>query len=253
MSGIGGYGRRLTTRGRGRGRPAQGRARQKGLTLAEVMVALLIFSLIAASSVYALRLGVESRDQLEAADDELKRLQLARLLIKEDLAQITPRPARDEFGIAPASVFFGGEVVFSGRREDDERILLSFVRGGWVNPGAVSPRSALQHVEYVFTGGALVRRARAFVDETQASEGFERVLFDNLDEAYTEFLVGEVRGDLDWADAWPLDGAVIGGAGGGADASLPRAVALVMRMEEGAPLLRQYFWLGELGLPGGGP
>jgi len=228
---------------------------QRGLTLAEVLVALLVFSLIAASSVYALRLGVDARDQLEAADAELKRLQLARMLIKEDLAQIVRRPARDEFGIAAPSVFFGGDVVFSGREEDDERILFSFVRGGWINPGAVAPRSALQHVEYVFTRRALVRRARAFVDETQASEGVERVLFDDLDDAHTEFLIGEARGDLDWAEIWPVAGAGAGGAaggsGGGVNLAAPRAAALVIE-ENGAPPLRMHFWIGDLGQGSGG-
>ena len=214
---------------------------QKGLTLAEVMIALLVFSLIAASSVYALRLGVESRDQLEAADGELKRLQLARLLVKEDLAQVVARPARDEFGTQRPAIFLGGQAVFGGSVEDDERILLSFVRGGWINPGAVAPRSALQHVEYVFRNGALVRRARVFVDETQNSERFERVVFDGLEDAYTEFLIGEVRGGLDWAEAWPV---------GTTGDSAPRAVALVIE-EEGAAPLRMLFWIGDVGAQGG--
>ena len=218
----------------------QGRSGQKGLTLAEVMIALLVFSLIAASSVYALRLGVESRDQLETADSELKRLQLARLLVKEDLAQIVARPARDAFGVQVPAVFQGGQSVFGGRVEDDEEILMSFVRGGWINPQAIAPRSALQHVEYIFRDGEVIRRARTFVDETQGGEHVERVVFDGLEDAYTEFLIGEVRGELDWAEAWPV----------GNDGSRPpQAVALVIE-EEGVPPLRQLFWLGDLGAGG---
>jgi prepilin-type N-terminal cleavage/methylation domain-containing protein len=62
------------------------RSQQQGLTLPEVLIALLVFSAIAATSVYALRLGVDSRDQLARVDDELKSFQLARTLIKEDMA-----------------------------------------------------------------------------------------------------------------------------------------------------------------------
>lgn len=211
---------------------------QAGMTLAEVMVALLVFSLIAASSVYALRLGVESRDQLELADDELKRFQLARLLIKEDLAQVVARPARDEFGVQRSAVFMGGQAVFGGSVEDDEEILLSFVRGGWTNPGAVAPRSAIQHVEYIFRNGALIRRARAFVDEAQNSERFERVIFEDIEDAYAEFLIGETRGELDWAEAWPL------GPGGERP---PPAVALVIEEADEAAPLRMLFWIGDVG------
>lgn len=210
---------------------------QAGMTLAEVMVALLIFALIASSSVYALRLGVNSRDQLEEADAALKSIQLARILIKEDLAQTTARPARDEFGVQRTNIFEGGQASFGGRAEDDERILFSFVRGGRINPGALSPRSALQHVEYIYRGGEVIRRARAFVDETSNSETIERVVFAGLTDAYAEFLNGETRGELNWVEAWPVGATGVGP---------PRAVALVL--EEGnAPSLRLLFWIGDLG------
>lgn len=210
---------------------------QKGMTLAEVMVALLVFALIAASSVYALRLGVNSRDQLEDADATLKSIQLARILIKEDLAQTTARPARDDFGVQRENIFEGGQAVYGGSIEDDEQILMSFVRGGWINPGALSPRSALQHVEYIYRDGAVIRRARAFVDKTTNGETVERTVFTNLTDAYAEFLNGETRGELNWAEAWPV------GASGDRP---PRAVALVLE-EENAEPLRLLFWVGDLG------
>lgn len=213
--------------------------KQKGMTLPEVMVALLVFSLISASSVYALRLGVDSRDQLEAADAELKSLQLARILIKEDLAQIVARPVRNEFGEQGQFIFEGGQSVFGGRIEDDERILFSFVRGGRINPGALAPRSALQHVEYVFRDGAVVRRSRSFVDETTNSETVERIIFDDIQDARAEFLNGQVRGELDWADAWPVGG----------NGRPPRAVAVITE-KENTPPLRQLFWIGGLGEAG---
>lgn len=217
-----------------------GLRQQQGLTLPEVLIALLIFSLISASSVYALRLGVDSRDQLAAADEALKKLQIARILIKEDLAQAVLRPTRDEFGVPRRNVFEGGQAAFGGRIEDDEAILLSFVRAGWINPGALAPRSALQHVEYVFRDGAVIRRARAFMDETSNTDRLERVLFEGLADAHAEFLNGEFRGDLVWADAWPVGGGV----------GAPRAVALTLEWEDAEPL-RQLFWIGDLG--GGDP
>ncbi len=211
---------------------------QKGVTLPEVLVSLLIFALIASASVYALRLGVDSRDQLGAADDRLKKLQIARSLIKEDLAQTVARPVRNEFGELTPVPFAGGQVSFASRAEDDEKILMSFTRGGWLNPRAAAPRSALQHVDYVFRRGAVVRRARIYLDEAPKAELVERVLFDDLEDAHAQFLVGEFRGELNWGDAWPTSNAAVG---------LPRAIALVLDREDAAPL-RQLFWIGELGV-----
>ncbi len=211
-------------------------SKQLGMTLPEVLIALLIFAAIAATSVYALRLGVDSRDQLAAADERLKSLQLARTLIKEDMAQIVLRNVRDEYGEKQAVAFRGNLVAFGGRAEDDETILAAFVRNGWRNPNADAPRSTLQHVEYVFKDRSLLRRARIYLDEASRSEVVERVLFDDLDEANISFLTGENRGELAWADIWPVSGA----------SPPPTAVSLTLSWPEQPPLV-QRFWIGAIG------
>lgn len=211
------------------------RRAQKGLTLPEVLIALLVFSAIAATAVYTLRLGVDSRDQLASVDDELKSFQIARTLIKEDLAQISMREVRDEFGDGRPAPFMGNLTSFGSRREDDERVLASFVRAGWINPGAEEPRSALQYVEYVFRAGDLIRRSRAYLDEATDADVSERVLFRNLVDAQAGFLLGEQRGELEWLDIWPVSG--IGGP--------PRAVSIRLEREGRAPI-EQLFWIGAM-------
>lgn len=210
--------------------------RQKGFTLPEVMIALLVFAAIASASVYALRLGVDSRDQLAAADERLKAFQIARTLIKEDLAQTALRSVRDEFGQRVPAAFRGNIVEFGGRVEDDETLLLAFVRNGWRNPNADAPRSSLQYVEYILKGGALIRRARVYLDETSQSDIVERVLFEGLEDASASFLIGETRGELEWADIWPVSGA----------SQPPPAVSLTLTWPDEAPL-EQRFWVGDIG------
>ena len=210
---------------------------QIGVTLPEVMISLLIFALIASASVYALRLGVDSREQLGVADSRLKNLQIARTLIKEDMAQIVPRQVRDEYGGVSSAAFAGGQTVFAGRVEDDEKILVAFTRGGWLNPRASSPRSALQRVEYIFKGNTVVRRTRVYLDEAPNTEFAERVLFDGVEDARAEFLIGEFRGELDWGDVWPTTDQTSGA---------PRAIAIIVDRGEETPL-RQLFWIGDLG------
>jgi general secretion pathway protein J len=217
------------------------RRRQRGLTLPEVLIALLVFSAIAATSVYALRLGVDSRDQLARVDDELKAFQIARAIIKEDMAQVTMRRVRNEFGDMEETVFRGNLESFGARREDDERLLAAFVRGGWINPDAEAPRSALQYVEYVYRNGALIRRSRAYLDEAPDADMSERVLFGDLQDARATFLLGEARGELEWADIWPV----------GANAPPPKAVAITLE-REGRPPLQQFFWIGAFAAPAPG-
>ncbi|MCK5745879.1 MAG: type II secretion system minor pseudopilin GspJ [Oricola sp.] len=215
------------------------RHRQKGMTLPEVLIALLVFAAIAGTSVYALRLGVDSRDQLARADANLKAFQIARTLIKEDMAQVTPRRVRNEFGDMEETVFRGNLESFGARREDDERLLAAFVRGGRINPDAAAPRSALQYVEYVYRNGALIRRSRAYLDEASRADVSERVLFDDLVDARAAFLLGEDRGELQWADICPV-------AGGSPP---PRAIALTIEREDETPL-RQLFWIGAVAVAG---
>ena len=214
--------------------------RQQGFTLPEVLVALLIFALIAAASVYALRLGVDSRDQLAASDERLKELQIARVLIKEDFAQVTARSVRDEFGILTPAYFHGGQSLFERRPVDGEDVLVSFVRSGWLNPNARAPRSALQYVEYIRKDDALIRRARVYLDDATRSERIERVLFDDIENANIQFLAGEIRRELQWADAWPV---------ADAQSPPPPAVAITITDKNGDEL-RQLFWIGDIGSAG---
>ena len=135
---------------------------QRGFTLTEVLIALFIFSLIAAGSIYALRLGIEAADQFELGDARVRQLQHARILIKEDLAQLAQRRTRNEFGLATPGSFFGGRLIGQRPQRGEGDILFALVRYGWRNPDYAAPRPSLQYVEYVQIEDRLVRRTRPF-------------------------------------------------------------------------------------------
>ncbi len=180
---------------------------QKGFTLAELMIALLVFAFVAGVGVYTLRLGVEARDQLERADAEIRDIELMRVLIKNDLLQIVPRPVRREFGERSDAWFYGGATHPDRAEDPSETQLVSFVRDGWINPEAGEPRSSLQFVQYIARGGSLVRRVRPFLDDARDQPTADRVLLDDLLEVRVEFMRGEVNGRFDWVDDWPTAGA----------------------------------------------
>jgi general secretion pathway protein J len=217
-------------------RLARRSASQRGLTLAELLIALLVFSFVAATAVYALRLAVDAREQVSRAEERLAQLQIARLIVQEDLAQIVDRPVRDEFGEVAGPSFQGGRAILVRGASADETQLMRFVRGGWTNPLDASPRSTLQYVEYVARDGALVRRTRPYLDDARGQPVQERVLLENVGEPRVLFLAGEISGRLDWADGWPA----------GQSSGPPKAVMLThggARWGE----LTHLFWIGAIG------
>jgi general secretion pathway protein J len=208
------------------------RTRQQGLTLPELLIALLIFAMISGASVYALRLTVEGRAQLEETDKAIRDMQIARLILKQDLAQVAPRVVRDEFGYAYPAAFLGGGALSFRKPVEGERALMAFVRRGWANPDDKAPRSTLQAVEYLVIGDRLVRRVRPYLDDARGQPRSDRALIAGVTSVSVGFYAGEVSGRLNWADLWPAPG----GEGP------PDAVRLVLTTERFGEL-EQLFWV----------
>lgn len=219
--------------------------RRSGMTLVEVLIAMLIFALIAAAAALSLRLAADARDQLSVADKRIAEIEIARALIREDLAQVVARRTRDEFGDAFGAAFLGGVETRSRPPVAGEALLAAFVRGGWTNPDYEAPRSSLQFVEYIARGGALIRRTRPFLDDARGQPRVERVLIADARDISIMFLGEPVAaatqgGDPDagWHAGWPLPGAAF------ADAP-PRAVSFTLTTERYGRL-RMAFWIGEV-------
>ena len=189
------------------------RSAEHGFTLVEVMVALLIFSILATAGVALLSFSVRAQGVSGAKLDDLAALQRTLSVVSADLAQATDRPTRDEAGTTlPA---FVGEA--DGR--------LRLVRGGWTNLDA-QPRAGLQKVAYQVTGGVLQRVAYARLDGAApfaAAPLLDRVKAVGLRYRY--------RGA--WSDRWD-------GAGG---VPLPTAMELRIRRDNGVEY-RQLFLVG---------
>ena len=212
------------------------RNRQRGVTLPELLISLLIFAMISGVAVYALRLTVEGRDQLGLADAAIRDMQITRLVIKEDLLQAVPRVTRDEFGVASPGAFLGGAGFAFRVPKEGETALMSFVRAGWANPGGVAPRPTLQAVEYLLIGDRLVRRTRPYLDDARGQPRTDRTLMAGLEGAEVAFFLAEGTTGLQWTDLWPAPGAT---------APIPAAVRLTLT----TPALgrfEQLFYLGEV-------
>jgi general secretion pathway protein J len=193
--------------------PLSGSA-ENGFTLIELLVALLIFGLIASAGIGLLNFSVSAQATTALRLDDLARERRLSALLTADLAQAVPRLRRDSSGsVRPA---------FEGSKGG---VLLSYVRSGWSNSGD-AVRSGLQQVEWRLNGGQLERSARRFVDGAPA--GTPVVMVDRVTSATVRF---RQRGD--WRSDWTP----------GDPAAMPRAVELIVS-RGGAPAITRHFVVG---------
>lgn len=190
---------------------------QTGFTLVEVMVALLIFAILASGGVALLAFSVRAQAATGAKLDDVQALNRTLSILSADLAQALPRAVRDEAGTPlPA---------FVGEASGDAQPMLRFVRGGWTNLDR-QHRPGAQKVEYRLDNGVL-----------------QRVPFPQLDGAASlppAALLPDVRGVRlryrlrgAWSDRWD-------GTGG---APLPQLVELSVTRLNGVEY-RQLFLVG---------
>ncbi len=213
------------------------RRAQSGVTLPELLISLLIFAMISGVAVYALRLTVEGRDQLGAADALIRDMQIARIVMKEDFLQAAPRITRDQFGNRNPGAFLGGKGLAFRVPGDGETVLVSFVRRGWSNADAVAPRPALQAVEYLLVGDRLVRRSRPYLDDAEGQPRTDRTLLSGVAAAEVSFFLNETNAGFLWADLWPSPQV---------STPVPAAIKLTLTMERFG-VFDQLFYIREPG------
>ena len=165
----------------------------KGFTLLEVLLAIVITALIGLGSWQLLNSAIRTNELTHARLEELKQLQKAMFFVARDFQQLLARSIRDEYGdLLPA---------LSTR---NEFYALEFTRSGWRNP-LQDPRSELQRVAYELDQeGWLVRHYWPVLDRAQDTEPRSRKLLKGAKEVRFAFL----NESGSWVDEWPpeLDG-----------------------------------------------
>ena len=176
------------------------RSAEHGFTLVEVMIALMIFGMIAAAGVALLSFSVKAQGASAAALDDTGALNRLASILTADLAQAQDRPTRDVNGVRlPA---FSGDATTTP--------MLRLVRGGWSNPDE-APRATVQKVEYRLDAGALERVAYPALDG--AAPLPPAVLLDRVQLVRWRFRFAGA-----WSDTWT----------GHPRSALPQAVELVV-------------------------
>ena len=194
-----------------------------GFTLIEVLLAVAIFAMISLAG-FSIFNGVSHSQK--GAEEKLSRLneiQRAWLIIERDLLQISHRSVRIE-GEEPIQRFLFAD---TGSFADSEQTL-AFVRGGWINPRLLIPRSDMQSVAYRIEDNTLERLHFNFVDPVVGEEPKIRSLISDVESMGMRFFV-----DNKWQDSLQAN-------------KTPSAIELTINTKDFAELSKKFLLVNEI-------
>ena len=184
------------------------RSRKDGFTLLELLVALLIFAILAVMAYGGLRVVLESQKRTAAEMMRLGELQIFFAIMERDVEQMIDRDIRDAYGDEQASLV--GDIN-----------TLEFTRSGWRNPAGFA-RSNMQRVAYALDEEEVIRYGWRVLDRSQESTPIEKVLLDKVNEFDIRYLDQQMQ----WQPQWPVLS-----ANSTAIPGLPRAVEITVDVE----------------------
>lgn len=196
--------------------------RHQGFTLLELLVALSIFAIMAASIYSSLGMLLTTSSRLDEAGRSLKQLQKTMQVLGRDLIQVTNRPVRDGYDVELPPLLWPGR---------EER--LEMTSGGRSNP-LRQPRCSLQRVAYRVQDGNLERLAWPVLDQAQDTAPFVQPLLGGVSDFEVSFLAGPDQNFSEWPPAIPPPDL----------AALPKAVRVVMEVEGWGRLERIFLLAG---------
>jgi general secretion pathway protein J len=199
------------------------RNKQQGFTLLELLIASLIFAIMAIMAYGGLDNVLSNSEASQQALRRLQQIQQSISIISRDLSQLVPRAVRDEYGnIQPA---------LSTANDIDN--LVEFTRGGRPNPANLL-RSTLVRVAYQFDEDKLVRLQWPQLDNAPGTEAKKTTLIDDLEDVSIRFL----DENAEWQEEWPPvnTGASISNT----LAKQPLAIEVVLNLSDWGEIRRLY-------------
>lgn len=162
--------------------------REQGFTLLELLIASIIFAIMALMAYGGLDNVIDNSNASKQALSRLKQLQQTISILNRDFSQLTPRPIRDGFGNEQLALTAGHTIENA----------IEFTRGGRVSPPALV-RSSLVRVAYRFEEEQFIRLQWPQLDRGPSSEARQSVLLDSVDNITIRFL----SQNNEWQDLWP--------------------------------------------------
>ncbi len=193
-----------------------------GFTLVELVVALAVFSLLAAMAYTGLNTVLHTTHQATLQTERLARLQIAVATLSRDLSQVADRTIRDEFGDRRGALLGGGLLGSAA---------LEFSRAGYRNPAGAT-RSSLQRVGYQLQEGRLIRTVWSVLDRAQDTVPLATPLLEGV----RSFAVRFLDENSQWQDQWPS----ASNQSSTTPRSLPVAVSVTLDLTDFGAITRSY-------------
>lgn len=206
--------------------------RQQGFTLVELIIAVVVFSVLASIMYPALHGVLSKREILQVEMERTASLQKAMLILQTDFEQLRLRGIRDQFGDTKDPFYThtsGGEIA------------LEFTRGGQSNP-LKQTRSSLIRVGYGLKEEKLIRYQWRVLDRAQDSVPVEVALMEDVSGVSFKFLAD---GDS-WSETWPAAKSPSASLPGNPNpdqtdqAALPKAVEVIIETKDWGSLRRVF-------------
>lgn len=168
------------------------RRRIAGFTLIELLVAMAIVAIIGALAFTGLTRVIRQQEIARERTERWREIQLAVRVLAQDLAQIHPRPVRNDLGEGyQPSVLATPNAAFA----------LEFSRGGWANPAGFR-RGSVMRVAYDFEEDKLVRYHWPVVDRLLSTPPLRHEILHGVTNVEVRFLDSSGEWHVEWP---PLD------------------------------------------------
>jgi len=167
----------------------------RGFTLVEILVAIAIFSIIAAISFTGLANFLKQRDQITLRTQRLHQLQSAMLLLEQDLRFAVSRSVRNGYGDVEGAMVSGGVTELAPGE------LLRFTT---LKPeGGDRQRQRMERVAWRLRDHTLTRTVWRVIDRDKDSEELTRIVLEDVNSVQMDFLRFDDRTrTLERLDAW---------------------------------------------------
>lgn len=188
--------------------------RVRGFTLVELLVAMAVVAIVGVMALGGLNEVMNQREIAREHAERWREVQLAMRLVVQDLAQIHPRPTRDELGedYRPSLI-----------ASPDAPFALELSRGGWSNPAGFA-RGTVLRVAYDWEEDTLVRFYWPVMDRTLATAPLRVELLEGVENVEIRF--------LDRSGEWHLDWPPVGSGGQDRFTARPRAIEFALELED---------------------
>lgn len=159
-----------------------------GFTLIELLVAMAIVAIIGVMALTGLNQAIRQQEIARERSERWREVQLAVRMVVQDLAQIHPRPMRDEIAASYQPAVLASPTA---------QFALEVSRGGWANPAGF-PRGTVARIAYDFEEDMLVRYSWPVFDRTLSTPALRNEILHGVQNVEIRFLDPAGQWHLEW-------------------------------------------------------